>query len=167
MIGLGSQLQEIFGGREAVSTISKWRRRWLGPKRAPARGIAVLGTPRFEDPDSLQELLSRHDEVLQWAAERNLALSDEPEGLMELDGALDKRAVAPVIGHELGNELGLYLGTVIVKNVEGARWCVWPNGHPIVRLVSGQDLDVTALVDQRLRGKGMSLPDVYLKALRN
>jgi hypothetical protein len=125
----------------------------------------VYGTPGFEDPDRLRELLSKHDEVLHWAAERNLALSDEPEGLTALDGALNEWAVDPVIGHRLGNEVGLYLGSAIVKSVEGARWSVWPNGHPVVRLVSGRDLDVTALVDQRLQGKGMSLPDVYSKAL--
>jgi hypothetical protein len=127
----------------------------------------VYGTAGFGNPDRLQELLSKHDEVLHWAAERNLVLSDESEGLSALDGALKEWAVDPVIGHKLGNEVGLYLGNVIVKSVEGAHWSVWPNGHPVVRLVSGRDLDVTALVDQRLEGKGMSLPDVYSKALND
>jgi len=127
----------------------------------------VYGTAGFGDPDRLQELLSKHDEVLHWAAERNLVLSDESEGLSALDGALNEWAVDPVIGYKLGNEVGLYLGNVIVKSVGGAHWSVWPNGHPVVRLVSGRDLDVTALVDQRLEGKGMSLPDVYSKALND
>ena len=150
-----------------MSIITTWRRRWRGPQRGPARGIAVYGTPGFEDSDRLRELLSKHDEVLHWAAERNLALSDEPEGLSALDGALNEWAADPVIGHKLGNKVGLYLGNAIVKSVEGARWSVWPNGHPVVRLISGRDLDVTALVDHRLQGKGMSLPDVYSKALND
>ena len=127
----------------------------------------MTGTPGFGDPDRLQELLSAHNEVLRWAAERNLALSDEPEGLSALDGALDKWAMDPVIGHKLGNEVGLYLGNVIVKSVGGAHWSVWPNGHPVVRLVSGRDLEVTALMGQRLKGIGMSLPDVYAKTLND
>ena len=147
-----------------MSIVSSWRR-WRGPKRGIARGIVVFGSPGFEDSDRLQELLSGHNEVLHWAAERDLALSDEPEGLSTLDEALDEWTQDPAIGSGIGNEVGLFLGHVIVKNIEGARWSVWPNGHPIVRLVSGRDVDVTALADQRLEGIGMSLPYLYAKAL--
>jgi hypothetical protein len=127
----------------------------------------VFGAPGFENPDRLEELLSMRDEVLNWATERKFALHEGPEGLLALDGVLNEWAVDPAIGHKLENEVGLYLGNVIVKNVEGARWSVWPNGHPVVRLLSGRDLDVTALVGQRLQRKGKSLPDVYSKALIN
>jgi hypothetical protein len=148
-----------------VGIISTWRRRWRGPKRGVARGITVFGSPGFGDPDRLQELLSENNEVMRWATERSLALSDEPDGLSTLEGVMNDWAVDPEIGHRLGNEVGLFLGNIIVKSVEGSHWSVWPNGHPVVRLVSGRDVDVTALVDQRLKGKGMSLADVYLKAL--
>jgi hypothetical protein len=64
----------------------------------------------------------------------------------------------------LGNEIGLYLGTVIVRNVLGARWHAWPNGHPVVRLHSGRELDVIALVGQRLRDGGPELLSIYSEA---
>ena len=53
----------------------------------------------------------------------------------------------------LGNDAGLYLGTVIVRTVPGAVWEIWPNGQPVVRLTSGREIDVVAvrprLGDQR------------------
>ena len=42
----------------------------------------------------------------------------------------------------LGNDAGLYLGTVVVRTVPGARWEIWPNGQPVVRLDSGREIDV-------------------------
>jgi hypothetical protein len=46
--------------------------------------------------------------------------------------------------HWLGNDAGLYLGTVIVRTVPGAAWEIWPSGQPVVRLASGREFDVVA-----------------------
>jgi hypothetical protein len=59
-------------------------------------------------------------------------MNDETRRLLETDG-------------------GLYLGTVIVRHYPGARWHIWPNGHPVVRLPSGGDLDMVAAVSNRAR----------------
>jgi hypothetical protein len=91
-------------------------------------------------------------------------LSNEPDGLVALDGALDEWAADPFIGPNLANEVGVYLGNMIVGNVQGARWTVWPNGHPVVGLASGREMDVTALVGQRQHGGGKSLPDIFIDA---
>ncbi|MPZ67373.1 MAG: hypothetical protein GEU83_18350 [Pseudonocardiaceae bacterium] len=100
-----------------------------------------------------------------WASSYGVvALIDDPEDLSALERHLDAWAIAPEIGPSLGNEVGLYLGTVIVKNVPGAGWLAWPNGHPVVRLQSGRDLDVIALADQRLAGEGWDLPTIYTDA---
>jgi hypothetical protein len=32
----------------------------------------------------------------------------------------------------LAGEVGLFLGTVIINSAVGARWRVWPNGHPVI-----------------------------------
>jgi hypothetical protein len=125
----------------------------------------VFGPPGHDDPERLKELLSKHDQVPRWAGERHLVLSDGPEGLIALESVLNDWRVDPVIGHMLSNEVGLYLGGMIVETIEGAHWAVWPNGHPVVRLSSNRDIDVTDLVSQRLQGKGRSLPDVYAQAL--
>jgi hypothetical protein len=149
-----------------VGAIAKWRRTWRGPKRGLARGIAVFGAPGFEDPDALENLLSRHDELTTWAASDNLVLTQDPEGLAAIEGLLDHWYADPTIGHKLSNEVGVFLGTVIVKNVPGARWTVWPNGHPVIRLASGREMDVTALVDQRLNGNGQDLSQLFSQAAR-
>lgn len=150
-----------------MGAFSKWRRHVGGPKHGAAKGIVVFGNPGFQDPKKLNELMSAHDEIPRWANERNLRLSNEPDGLLALDSALSEWAADLVIGHQLDNEVGVYLGNMIVGNVQGARWTVWPNGHPVVGLRSGRELDVTALVSQRLHGGGVSLPDIYSKALND
>jgi hypothetical protein len=150
-----------------MSKMSTSSRRWRGPKQGIARGVAVFGSPGFEDPDRLKELLSHRNEVPRWATEHELELSDQPEGLSTLDSVLDNWNAEPEIGPKLANEVGLYLGNVIVENIEGAHWSVWPNGHPVIRLSSGHELDVTALVSQHLQGKEKSLSDLYLRALND
>lgn len=44
----------------------------------------------------------------------------------------------------LGNDAGLYLGTVIVRTVPGALWAIRSDGQPVVRLASGREFDVVA-----------------------
>jgi hypothetical protein len=127
----------------------------------------VFGNPGFQDPKRLNELLFAHDDVFIWAGERNVQLSNEPDGLVTLDGALDEWAVDPAIGPKLANEVGVYLGNMIVENVRGARWTVWPNGHPVVGLASGREVDVTALVSLRLSSGGQSLLDIYSNAMNS
>jgi Family of unknown function (DUF6278) len=38
---------------------------------------------------------------------------------------------------------------------------LWPNGHPVVRLATGQDLDVVALANDRISKGAPLLADVY------
>jgi hypothetical protein len=58
-------------------------------------------------------------------------------------------------------EAGLFLGSVIVATVAGARWRLWPNGHPVVHLASGRDLDVAAVASDRVNRGAPRLADVY------
>jgi len=149
-----------------MSAFSAWRRRKVRPGRNVAKGLVVFGNPGFQDPKQLNELLFAHDDVPRWASERDVPLSNEPDCLVTLDGVLDEWAADPKIGPQLANEVGVYLGNMIVGNVPGARWTVWPNGHPVVGLSSGSQLDVTDLVGQRLRSGGESLPDIYSNATK-
>ncbi len=141
-----------------------WWRRWIpGPRRGAARGVAVYGHPRSPNPDQLQELLGRCEELRSWARMHGLALSGIPEDLEPLDQAIgewpaDARLPA------LGNETGLFLGTVIIASVVGARWRVWPNGHPVIRLASGRVLDVVAMGNDRVSKGAPRLIDVFADA---
>ena len=64
----------------------------------------------------------------------------------------------------LGNEAGLFLATVIIASVAGARWRVWPNGHPVVRLASGRELDAVAVGDDRVSKGAPRLTAAYADA---
>jgi hypothetical protein len=132
-----------------------------GPKRGMARGVAVYGRPRGPDPDQLYELLGRCQELRRWA--QGLALSGVPGDLELLDRAIDERLTdrQPAA---LGNEAGLFLGTVITASVAGASWRIWPNGHPVIRLASGRELDVVAMGNDRLSRGTPRLIDVFADA---
>lgn len=94
-----------------------------------------------------------------------------PQDLGPLDQAIDEATDQATSG--LGGpsrfgaaltEAGLFVGSVIVATVTGARWRLWPNGHPVVHLASGRDLDVAAMASDRV-GKGAPrLADVYADA---
>lgn len=113
-----------------------------------------------DDADGLASLLGRRQRLAAWLAAQGTPLEQTPETLAVVDGLLDGWAVDPEIGPQLGNEVGLFLGCVIVRVVAGARWQVWPNGHPVVRLRSGHEYDVVALAEQRLRANEPGLMEV-------
>jgi hypothetical protein len=98
--------------------------------------VAVLGSPRFEQSRSLNEILPPSADFAVWATDRGVPLTATPESLAELDRHLDEWRDADT-APSLGNEVGLYL-TVLVHNVPGAAWVVWPNGHPVIRLLAAR-----------------------------
>jgi hypothetical protein len=139
----------------------------MGPKHGIARGVAVFGSPGFADPDRLEGLMQPCERLRKWSLAHGLILNDDPEKLDALDQELDEwnsdsSRHAKV---DLPNEVGAYLGNVIVKNIVGSHWKLWPNGHPVIRLLSGKELDVIAMANDRLNHSGASLGTIY-SALR-
>ena len=126
---------------------NRWRRWIPGPRHGLPRAVAVYGVPR-PDPGHLDGLLGRCQQLRAWAQAYGLELEGVPEDLGLLDQALDE-AMSQANGEPGGpsriaavtGEAGLFLGSVIIATVPGARWRLWPNGHPVVRLSSGRDLD--------------------------
>ena len=134
-----------------------------GPKHGAPRGVVVYGVPHGPDPDHLDELLGRSERLRSWAWARGFVLRGVPEDLALLDQAIDQwRGDGQIAA--LGNEAGLFLGTVIIASVAGARWQVWPNGHPVVRLASGYELDVVALGGDRVNKGAPRLIDAFARA---
>jgi len=158
----------LFGRRIGPDSVLRpdwpWRR---GPKRGIARGVAILREPgcgRAEDVEELASSLGRQDELEGWLAERGSTLTDTPEDLSIVDSAIDGWIEHPTIGPALGNVVGLFLGSVLVRHVDGAQWHVWPNGHPVVRLGNGREYDVVALAGKRIQLGEPHLPSILAEA---
>ncbi|MEU6402511.1 DUF6278 family protein [Streptomyces sp. NPDC046985] len=123
-----------------IPFVSDWRK-----KRAPALGFAVLSAgDEVPDPDGLADLLSSCELLRVQASQADVPLDESEASLEALDQLLPSWRDDVEKMSWLGNDAGLYLGTVIVRTVPGAVWEVWPNGHPIVRLSSGREFDVVA-----------------------
>jgi len=141
------------------------RRRWMGPKHGIARGVAVYGSA-IDRSDTIDGTLPDSGRLKSWSHSHGVVIADEPAGLGALDEHLDEWFANPA-RHErvdLGNEVGIHLGNVIIKNVVGAHWKVWPSGHPVIVLATGRDMDVIAMVDDRLKNSGSSLTSIYASA---
>jgi hypothetical protein len=142
-------------------------RRWIpGHKHGLARSVAVYGVPR-PDPAQLDELLGRCAQLRTWARARGLELDGSPDDLELLDHAIDD-LIAKGDGHSpmaaVEPEAGLFLGTVIIASIPGARWRLWSNGHPVVCLTTGRNLDVVAMANDRVSKGAPLLADVYADA---
>ncbi len=138
----------------------------MGPKRGIARGVAVFTTSTSDLTNAVDGPLANSYRLRQWSLTHGVVLTDDYASLEALDVHLDEWS-ADSSHHEqvdLGNEVGIYLGNVIVKNVAGTRWRVWPNGHPVISLPSAGEMDVIAMVGQRLMGAYSSLPSIYATA---
>ena len=145
--------------------MSQFWRQWLrGPKYGLPRGIVVHGSPGFrKDAERLTDLLGDCRNLRAWARNHGVGLDDTPGSLAALDEALD-----PLTGETrrlLETDGGLYLGTVLVRHLRQARWQVWPNGHPVVRLPLGRDFDVVAAVNDGARAGQPGLAARYADAI--
>jgi hypothetical protein len=145
-----------------MTEFTQFWRRWLpGPKHGLARGVGVWGSPGFrKDGRGLADLLADCRTLRRWAAVHSVNLDNGPASLVALDEALDladdKRATT-----DLANDAGCYLGTVLVQHDDLARWKVWPNEHPVVRLASGRDVDVGGIVNDAARTGKLGLAKLY------
>jgi hypothetical protein len=134
----------------------------MGPKHGVARGFAVFGSS-LDRSDTIDGPLPDSGRLKSWALARGVVLADDPAGLEHLDERLDEWS-ADSTHHEhvdLSNEVGIYLGNVIVVNVASAQWKAWPNGHPVISLASGREMDVIAMVSDRLKNSGSRLTSIY------
>jgi hypothetical protein len=106
--------------------------------RHKKNGPAVL----FADPASVTALLSECELLRSQAAQAGVRLDDTPASLEALDQMVPRWRDDPEILPWLGNDAGLYLGTVVVRTVPGAVWEIHADGEPVVRLSSGREAEV-------------------------
>ena len=129
-----------------------------------ARGVAVFGSPGFGESDRIAAILSAFTALRKWALQHAVALTDDLSSLVELDQHLNAWKVDSTISPTLQNEVGLYVGSVLVRRIIGARWHIIPNGQPVVALIDGRHIDVLALVGQRLQEGSPALTSIFEEA---
>lgn len=112
---------------------------WL-KRREEGPGTSLAMAERQQE--GITELLSECELLRVRAARLGLTLDDSPESLARLDQLPPRWREDPEELPWVGNDAGLYLGTIIVRHVPGATWHIWPSGHPAVRLVSGREIRV-------------------------
>ncbi|KJY43373.1 hypothetical protein VR41_03420 [Streptomyces sp. NRRL B-1568] len=120
-----------------IPFLDSWRKR-----HGQAPGAAALPEAAERDPEGLAELLAECELLRAHAQSAGVALDDSPSSLEALDQLQPRWREDPELVPWLGNDAGLYLGTVIVRTVAGAGWWIWPDGQPVVRLVNGREIDV-------------------------
>ncbi|MGW1891419.1 DUF6278 family protein [Streptomyces sp. NPDC002004] len=125
-----------FLGKWSKPLLGRWRKR-----HGAAFGVAVF-PGGGNDPEGVAELLSECELLRSQAQLAGVELDDSAASLEALDQLVPRWREDEEILPWLGNDAGLYLGTVIVRTVPGAEWEVWSNGRPTVRLPSGREVDV-------------------------
>ncbi|GGY74833.1 MULTISPECIES: DUF6278 family protein [Streptomyces] len=100
--------------------------------------------PRAHDAEGIGDLLADCDLLRSQALEEGVRLDDSAVSLERLDQMLPRWRGDEEILDWLGNDAGLYLGTVIVRTVPGAAWSIRSDGQPVVRLATGREFDVVA-----------------------
>ncbi|MFC8369011.1 MULTISPECIES: DUF6278 family protein [unclassified Streptomyces] len=108
--------------------------------------IPFLGNRRQKagvpDPEGIAELLAECELLRSQAGRAGVRLDDSPASLEALDQLVPRWRDDEETSNWLGNDAGLYLGTVIVRTVPGAAWEIRADGQPVVRLTSGREFDV-------------------------
>ncbi|MCP9205866.1 DUF6278 family protein [Streptomyces sp. NEAU-Y11] len=141
-----------------IPFLDNWRKR-----HGPASATALMGAQE-EDPQGVAQLLSECELLRARAATAGIGLDDSAASLEELDQLLPRWRDDPEELTWLGNDAGLYLGTVIIRTVPGAVWQVWPSGRPVVRLGSGREVDVVQAGHQWAVDGAPELSQLYAEA---
>ncbi|MFF4651406.1 DUF6278 family protein [Streptomyces sp. NPDC001380] len=131
-----------------IAFVDRWRARHGGAAVAPAAraaGASDAAGAAGGTGEGIGGLLAECELLREQAGLAGVVLDDTPASLSALDQLLPRWRDDPEASDWLGNDAGLYLGTVIVRTVPGAAWRVWPDGRPTVLLPAGRELDVVRM----------------------
>lgn len=119
-----------------IPFLGNWRKRHGAPHGPVSAGA------QYQDAEAVAQLLSECELLRARAASAGVELDDSAASLEALDQLQPRWRDDPEELFRLGNDAGLYLGTVVVRTVPGARWWIGGDGRPVVRLASGREIDV-------------------------
>jgi Family of unknown function (DUF6278) len=142
-----------------IPFLGKWRERHAMPG-----GGAVTRAVGDHDPAAVAELLGECELLRVRASHHGVELDNSAASLTALDQLVPSWRDDPDVMSWLGNDAGLYLGTVIVHTVPGAAWQVWPDGHPVIRLASGREIDTVTLGHAWAESGSPELSQVHAEA---
>ncbi|MEU2509418.1 DUF6278 family protein [Streptomyces sp. NPDC007863] len=140
-----------------IPFLGHWRKRHE-PEPSP------LAAAYDRDPEGVAELLAECELLRARVEAAGVELDDSPRSLEALDQLPPRWRDDPEELPWFGNDAGLYLGTVIVRTVPGARWQVWPNGGPVVVLESGREIPVVEYGVEWAMTGAPELSQVYAEA---
>ncbi|WP_431678668.1 DUF6278 family protein [Kitasatospora sp. KL5] len=119
-----------------IGFMDRWRAR---------HGHRPDGTPPQPDEATMADLLAECGLLRELAGESGVQLDDGVSSLTDLDQLLPRWRDDPEVSEWLGNDAGLYLGTVLHRTVPGTAWRLDEHDRPLVVLPGGRELDVTAI----------------------
>jgi hypothetical protein len=114
----------------------------------------------WPDPEGVAQLLSECELLRARAHSAGVELDDTADSLDALDQLQPRWRDDPEELPWLGNDAGLYLGTVIMHTVPGSRWGPGPDG-PVVVMASGREVDVVATGQEWADTGAPQLSQVY------
>lgn len=87
-----------------------------------ARGVAVFGSPGL-DPDAatMRSLFGHHERLAEWLSKAGHDLTHDANCLAVVESSIDSWRDNTQIAPMLANEVGTFLGTVVVRVAEGAK----------------------------------------------
>ncbi|WP_093838053.1 DUF6278 family protein [Streptomyces aidingensis] len=127
-------------------------------------GLLPAPTDAWADPEGVAELLAECELLRARSGSAGVLLDDSPGSLEELDQLLPRWRDDPEELPWLGNDAGLYLGTVLVRTLPGAHWARGPDGGPVVELASGRAVDAVGAGHQWADDGSPELSRVYAEA---
>jgi hypothetical protein len=142
-----------------ISFVDRWKKR----HGMPSRGVTVPPT-LVDNREGIAELLSECELLRAQAEASGVRLDDSAASLEALDQLTPQWRDDPERMTWLGNDAGLYLGTVILHTVPGSSWHVWPGGRPVIRLASGREIDVVTAGHDWAEGGTPELAQAHAEA---
>ncbi|MEV5882014.1 DUF6278 family protein [Streptomyces sp. NPDC052020] len=129
-----------------------------GRREAPAAAL---------DPEGVAGLLAECELLRSQASGDGIRLDDTAASLEALDQMVPRWRDDEEVLPWLGNDAGLYLGTVIVRTVAGAAWRIRRDGRPVIRLPSGRETDVVAVGREWAASGAPQLSQAYAEVAEN